>query len=176
MTQRYFADSKLGLSIRNCCNYHVLMNNADAKTNLRVANYMQLKPEITFAVNQNKNNPYPYIFIDKTITSRVTGVQVYIDIFGRYKQAIIGSMKYYLLTEADFKASFSIEGENFAQKHETSKIREIESKSESHVESPAESHTGENSGSRKFSNYLQRRRIERKIKQALHRYQVRAEL
>ena len=37
MTQRYFADSKLGLSIRNCCNYHVLMNNADARTNLRVA-------------------------------------------------------------------------------------------------------------------------------------------
>ena len=170
MTQRYFADSKLGLSIRNCCNYHVLMNNADARTNIRVANYMQLKPEITFAVNQNKNNPYPYIFIDKTASARVTGIQVYIDVFGRYKQVIIGSMKYYLLTEADFKATFSIESENFAKKNENSKIREVESTRE------AKNHEGNCRTLNTHSRYLQRKRVERQVKQTLNRYKIRSKL
>ena len=48
MTQRYFAEGKCGLSIRNSSNYHVLMRNADARTNLNVANSMQLKPEIPY--------------------------------------------------------------------------------------------------------------------------------
>ena len=104
MTQRYFADSKLGLSIRNCCNYHVLMNNADARTNMRVANYMLLKPEITHAIKENSLLAYPYIFIDTTPTARVAGVQVFIDIFSKYIQAIIGSMKFYLISESDFHA------------------------------------------------------------------------
>ena len=54
MTQRYFAQgkSRLGPSIRNSCNYHVLMENADARTNINVANAMQLKPEITRAIEE----------------------------------------------------------------------------------------------------------------------------
>ena len=66
MTQRYFAEGKCGLSIRNSSNYHVLMRNADARTNLNVANSMQLKPEITKAIDENKTKLYPYIFIDRT--------------------------------------------------------------------------------------------------------------
>ena len=61
MTQRYFSDGKCGLSIRNSSNYHVLMRNADARTNLLVANSLQLKPEITKAIEINK----PELIISK---------------------------------------------------------------------------------------------------------------
>ena len=118
MTQRYFAEGKcrLGLSIRNSCNYHVLMNNADARTNLTVANAMQLKAEITRAIEENKTKLYPYIFLDRTNQARVNNLQVYTNIFGKYKQVICGSMKYYLLSESDFKANFRILGNNSAKK------------------------------------------------------------
>ena len=56
MTQRYYAEGKCGLSIRNSSNYHVLMRNADARTNLNVANSMQLKAEITKAIEINKKS------------------------------------------------------------------------------------------------------------------------
>lgn len=117
MTQRYFSDGKnrLGLSIRNCCNYHVLMTNSDARTNMNVANSMQLKPEITRALSENKTKLYPYIFIDTTNQARVNCLQVYVEIFGKYKQIIIGNMKYYLLSEADFKANFKILSKNTAK-------------------------------------------------------------
>ena len=117
MTQRYFSDGKkrLGLSIRNCCNYHVLMNNSDARTNMNVANSMQLRPEITRALSENKTKLYPYIFIDKTNQARVNCLQVYVEIFGKHKEVIIGNMKYYLMSEADFKANFKVLSKNTAK-------------------------------------------------------------
>ena len=107
MTQRYFAEGKCGLSIRNSSNYHVLMRNADARTNLNVANSMQLKPEITKAIDENKTKLYPYIFIDRTNQARVNGLQIYTDILSKRFEVIIGPMKYFLISEADFNSCFT---------------------------------------------------------------------
>ena len=114
MTQRYFAEGKCGLSIRNSSNYHVLMRNADARTNLNVANSMQLKPEITKAIDENKTKLYPYIFIDRTNQARVNGLQIYINILSKRFEVIIDRMKYYLISEADFKSCFTKSDKNIA--------------------------------------------------------------
>ena len=114
MTQRYFAEGKCGLSIRNSSNYHVLMRNADARTNLNVANSMQLKPEITKAIEENKTQLYPYIFIDRTNEARVNGLQIYIDILSKRFEVIIGRMKYFLISEADFNSCFTKSDKNIA--------------------------------------------------------------
>ena len=114
MTQRYFAEGKCGLSIRNSSNYHVLMRNADARTNLNVANSMQLKPEITKAIDENKAKLYPYIFIDRTNQARVNGLQIYINILSKRFEVIIDRMKYYLISEADFKSCFTKSDKNIA--------------------------------------------------------------
>ena len=114
MTQRYFSDGKCGLSIRNSSNYHVLMRNADARTNLIVANSMQLKPEITKAIEINKQKLYPYIFIDRTNQARVNNLQIFTDILSKHIEVVIGRMKYYLISESDFTSSFTISGENIA--------------------------------------------------------------
>ena len=92
MTQRYFAEGSCGLNIRNSSNFHVLMNNADERPNMRVAFSMNLAPEIRKAGTVNKHKLYPYIVIDRTNIARVNGVQIYTDIFSKYKQVIVNSM------------------------------------------------------------------------------------
>ena len=123
MTQRYFAEGKCGLSIRNSSNYHVLMRNADARTNLTVANSMQLKPEITKAIEVNKEKLYPYIFIDRTNQARVNNLQIFTDIFTKHLEVIIGRMKYYLISESDFVSSFKIIGPNIADANKTPQLQ-----------------------------------------------------
>ena len=55
MTQRYYAEGSHGLNIRNCSNYHVLMSNADARTNMRVAFSMNLEKDVRQAIKANEN-------------------------------------------------------------------------------------------------------------------------
>ena len=86
MTQRYFAQGKYALNIRNSSNYHILMRNADERTNLRVADTMNLRTEILRANELNDQLMYPYIFIDKTNQARVTGLKVWIDLFSKYRK------------------------------------------------------------------------------------------
>ena len=63
MTQRYFAEGSNGLNIRNSSNFHVLMNNADERTNLRVANTMNLRKEVNLAIeSNNRMGKYDEIF------------------------------------------------------------------------------------------------------------------
>ena len=131
MTQRYFAEGKCGLSIRNSSNYHVLMRNADARTNLNVANSMQLKPEIAKAIDENKSKLYPYIFIDRTNQARVNGLQIFIDILSKRYQVIIGRMKYYLISEADFSSNFTVKGKNIANANKKKSLRKRQVASES---------------------------------------------
>ena len=131
MTQRYFAEGKCGLSIRNSSNYHVLMRNADARTNLNVANSMQLKPEIAKAIDENKSKLYPYIFIDRTNQARVNGLQTFIDILSKRYQVIIGRMKYYLISEADFSSNFTVKGKNIANANKKKSLRKRQISSES---------------------------------------------
>ena len=82
------------------------MNNADERTNLRVANMMNNKNSIKKAIEINSQKLYPYIFLDRTNQARVTGIQVYTELFGKYKQVVLNSMVSYLISETDFKSHF----------------------------------------------------------------------
>ena len=172
MTQRYFSNGKCGLSIRNSSNYHVLLRNADARTNLLVANAMQLKPEITRAQAENKSRLYPYIFIDRTNEARVNNLQIFTDIFSSHKELIIGSMKYYLISESDFNQQYHCVGDNLAQLNGVNKTSSIQSK-ESGCEDNKCAKT-ERENTRK--DFRTRRRIDQQIKNALRRHKINTKL
>ena len=108
MTHRYFAEKSNGLNLRNCSNYHVLMRNADERTNERVGYSMKLSNEIKTANEINLKNLYPYIFIDRTNEARVSGVQVYTDIFSRAKQVVYKNAMCYLIPSDDFEEKYEI--------------------------------------------------------------------
>ena len=108
MTQRYFAEKSNGLNIRNCSNYHVLMRNADERTNERVGYSMKLSDEIKTANQINQKNLYPYIFIDRTNEARVSGVQVYTNIFSKNKQVVYKNTESYLIPSDEFEAKCEI--------------------------------------------------------------------
>ena len=170
MTQRYFSNGQCGLSIRNSSNYHVLLRNADARTNLLVANAMQLKPEITRAQAENKTRLYPYIFIDRTNEARVNNLQIFTDIFSSHKELIIGSMKYYLISESDFNQQYHCVGDNLAQLNginKTSSIQPNQSRDERRIKAETEN---------KAENFRRRRRIDQQIKNALRRHKINTKL
>ena len=108
MTQRYFAEKSNGLNIRNCSNYQVLMRNADERTNERVGYSMKLTDEIKTANEINKNKLYPYIFIDRTNEARVSGIQVYTDIFSNEKQVVLKNCTSYLVPADEFEEKYEI--------------------------------------------------------------------
>ena len=108
MTQRYFAEGPTGLNIRNCSNYHVLMRNADERTNERVGYSMKLTNEIKTANEINKRKLYPYIFIDRTNEARVSGIQVYTDIFRNEKQIVLKNCTSYLVPTVEFEEKYEI--------------------------------------------------------------------
>ena len=199
MTQRYFAEGSNGLNIRNSCNYHVLMNNADERTNIRVANIMNLKKPIQKALDVNSEKLYPYIFIDKTNQARVSGIQIYTDIFSRFKQIIFKSMLSYIISESDFRSNLKIIDTTTAVKNEDKKSKKKFSAditdsnkpndtNESVSREPAPSGITSNrpseseiaaepkSTSIEPSAFRKRKLFERKIKQAIHRYKVRSKL
>ena len=197
MTQRYFAETgkgKFGLSIRNSSNYHVLMRNADARTNLNVANALQLKPEITKAIEVNKQKLYPYIFIDRTNQARVNNLQIFTDILSKHLQVIIGRMIYYLISEADFKSSYKVTGPNIADANPKTSIPSV---SDSQRSSTGSSSGTSSSGSstdtdssnessvsitkprtkrRKVSAFTKRRRFRQEIASIVRRHYKDAEL
>ena len=183
MTQRYFAEGSNGLNIRNSCNYHVLMNNADERTNMRVANIMNLRKSVQKAIDVNSEKLYPYIFIDKTNQARVTGVQIYTDLFSRFKQIIFKSMLSYIISEADFRSSFQIIDNTTAVKNENKKSKKKSAeRGNSSKPEPTEPETSEteskstNTTSIEPSEFRKRKVFERKIRQALHRYKIRSKL
>ena len=180
MTQRYFAEGSNGLNIRNSCNYHVLMNNADERTNMRVANIMNLRKSVQKAIEVNSDKLYPYIFIDKTNQARVSGVQIYTDLFSQFKQIIFKSMLSYIISEADFRSNFKIIDNTTAVKNENKKSKK---KSTDRGESPepesaepSETEAKPNTSSIEPSEFRKRKNFERKIRQALHRYKIRSKL
>ena len=182
MTQRYFAEGSNGLNIRNSCNYHVLMNNADERTNMRVANIMNMKKPIQKAIDVNSERLYPYIFLDKTNQARVSGIQIYTDLFSRYKQIIFKSMVSYIISESDFRANFDKIDNSTAVKNANSKSKKKPlAKSE-----PAQNESdGTDDQSKSMdkrtesiepSAFRKRKQLERQVKQALRRYKIRSKL
>ena len=197
MTQRYFAQGKFALNIRNSSNYHILMRNSDERTNLRAADTMNLKREIVKANDCNKREMYPYIFIDKTSQARVTGIKVYIDIFSKYRKIIMDSSLYHLISDKDFNERFRKIDINIAVENETSPGEILnstqdksdtesnksspKSKIDSKVNSRADTRAESNSETKLESitesrNYKRpsRRELTRRIRQAVHRYKQRS--
>ena len=199
MTQRYFAGGPFALNIRNSSNYHVLMNNADCRINDRAANRLGLKTEYQVASEYNQSALYPYVVIDQTNKARVTRMQVFIDILSKHKKVIVNSMIYYLVAERDFKSNCEIIDTNTA-KYVNEKQTEVNCKTESSkkakrkrskpvVKSTVSSddrnpslkstfdpnyrnpdlNSNEKSSNR-FQKYLERRRIERAVRQGLQKY------
>ena len=123
MTQRYFYPGRFNLSIRNSCNYHVLMRNVDAGEVRRIGQTLGLLKDINFANKVNENKIYPYTFIDRSNAARANHIEVYTDIFSKRKEVVYNSMKYYLLTEPDFNSCFKKKDTNIAE-HVNSKQNE----------------------------------------------------
>ena len=168
MTQRYFAEGSCGLNIRNSSNFHVLMNNADERTNMRVAFSMNLGDDVRKAISVNCQKLYPYIFIDRTNIARVNGVQIYTDIFSKHKQVIFKSMPSYLISESDFKSKFQILDKSIAVKHGFNKKSQIANErvtySESETSSSGESTSeDERRSGEKYRNAVSKRSIHSKL-------------
>ena len=176
MTQRYFAEGSNGLNIRNSSNYHVLMNNADERTNLRVADSMNLRKEVNLALKANQTELYPYLFIDRTNHARVSGLQIYIDIFSRYQKAIHKLMLVYLVSESDFKTNFNLLDNHTAIRHEN-KIERIQTPGTSSSESDrATQSTAKSRSQTRKTRFQQRKQFERQVERIIHRYNLKTKL
>ena len=175
MTQRYFAEKGNSLNIRNSSNFHVLMTNSDARINLRVGHTMLLKKEIEIAEKANALKLYPYIFIDRTNQGRVTGVQVYTEIFGPYKRAVYNSMICVILSEQDFSTQFKVLDKTSAIKNGNNKKEKLSPDTKQNTgdhQTTEEKASSENSFYR--SRFRERQNLNRKIDQALRRYKQRS--
>ena len=137
MTQRYFSKGRFSLNIRNSCNFHVLMRNADEHANLRAARTMNLANEFKLAADTTSKDLYPYFLIDKTNHARVTGVQLYIHIFSQFPKVVMQSGLYYLISSNDFKKNF-VEVDNQIAEYEPEKSKssptEVGSRSDYSIE------------------------------------------
>ena len=110
MTQNYFAQGKYGRNIRNSCNYSVLLSNCcDATINLRAVRAMGLTKPFALAETNNAEMEYPYIFIDQSQKGKVSGYQIYTNIFDRYIKCYSNAgMPSYIIPEKDFLSVFKI--------------------------------------------------------------------
>ena len=176
MTQRYFAEGSNGLNIRNSSNFHVLMNNADERTNLRVADSMNLRKEVNLALKENQKELYPYLFIDRTNHARVTGLQIYIDIFSRYQKAIHKLMLVYLVSESDFKNNFNLLDNHTAVRNEN-KIEGIPNQRNFERETTKRDQPANIPGTkRRTSRFQQRKQFTRQVERIIHRYNLKTKL
>ena len=121
MTQRYFSNGKFCSNIRNCCDFHVLMRNADTSLTKRIARSLGHSNDITTALRLTENQLYPYIFVDKTQLARVNKLQVYIDVISKIKVLVVNSMKYYLISEKDFESTYKKVDKNLATDEDKNK-------------------------------------------------------
>ena len=194
MTQRYFAEGMNALNIRNSSNYHVLMRNADARTNLRVGMTMNLKKEFLKANEMNKKKLYPYIFVDRTNHASVNELQVYTDILSKYKRAIYKLMPSYIISEADFKAKFKLLDKNTAIQNANEYKKPKPSNSDATKDNKRKKSSPEPGSSREsttesqpekqfegtasagLDDYIKRRKFERKIRDTLHKHSLSTEL
>ena len=110
MSQRYFAQGRFGMNIRNNCNFTVMMRNSDGRVNSRIATSLGLTVAVNKAIHDTyTNNYYPYIFVDSSPRGQVSNYRCYTSIFGDaqtvYNQR---GMKAYILNEHDFLSNFNI--------------------------------------------------------------------
>ena len=84
------------------------MNNSDARINDRVGHTMKLKPQIDLAEKSNSRKLYPYIFIDRSNQARISGLQVYTNIFGLYKRVIFNFMECVVFPLDEFETRYKL--------------------------------------------------------------------
>ena len=197
MTQRYFAQGKHAVSIRNSSNYHVLMRNADERINLRAADSMNLKKEVLKANEHNENEMFPYMFIDRSNQARVTGIKVYIDLFSKYMKVIMGTQLKALVDWKEFTSRFQLIDKNVAVENALTKEKLSESstclpeRSESPGPGATEPTRPDSTGSkptgikptgtksigtepkRRTSRRHKRKEFTRRVRQIIHRYKKR---
>ena len=165
MTQRYFSNGTYALNIRNSCNFHVLMRNADERANLRAVRTMNLEKEFKLAADVTSKDLYPYFFIDKTNYARVTGLQLYIDIFSKFQKIVMQSGLFYLLSSNDFEKNFVKVDEQVA-KYEPQKSK-LAAGSSQEVDQ-----TKVGKSAREY--YKERNKFKRSVRQIIRRYKKRS--
>ena len=171
ISQRYFTNNKYNLSIRNCCNYHVLMRNSDSAITKRIGRSLGHLQNITTCVRLNSEKLYPYIVIDKTNQARIHKLEVFLDIFSKIKNVVKNSMKYYLIEEKDFLATFKLKDSEIAE-YEAPKQSCHKQKESTSIEQ------GSTSGKLDSSRAQQARRLklQREIGKIIRRYRFRTNL
>ena len=162
MTQRYFSNGIYALNIRNSSNIHVLLRNADELSNLRVAKSMNLKHEFQIALEETKSLIYPYILINRTNQARTSQIQIFIDIFSRYRKVVMRTGIFYLISARDFNA-------NYRQIDEVTAIK----KDKEQKTSP---NIVKNAKCSKYdcAKHTPRRDFERRVKKIIRRHRKRA--
>ena len=175
MTQRYFYPGRFNLSIRNSCNYHVLMRNVDAGEVRRIGQTLGPVKDINFANKVNEKKIYPYIFIDRSNSARAHSIEVYTDIFSERKEVVHNSMKYYLLTEPDFNSCFKKKDTDIAEY-----VNSKQGKANKSNRTTANDSSSEQQYLTKrqvsWKRWEDKRRLNRKLKRALQQHKIRAEL
>jgi len=169
MSQRYFAQGRFSMNIRNNCNFTALMRNVDSRVNTKIARLIDVETAASFAMNNiYSNNYYPYLFIDSTPRGQVTNYRCYINVFGPIKVAFDQrGMKGYIISERDFL-------ENFYPINTNTAARKNGSNEKIHIQTGTcqKEGTGESSASDIREKIKSRTRERRKKRHArsLHQY------
>ena len=111
VTQNYFTQGQFSRDIRNSSNVVCLFRNcADATLNIRVARAFKLEKAYQAAEAETFcDRVYPYVFIDQSQRSQLSGYRVYTDILHKIKTVYsVNGMKGYILNETDFKNAYKI--------------------------------------------------------------------
>ena len=106
LAQQYYAKGTFAVQDRNCCTHHALLSSSDYGSNARVCAQFNLRTEFQTAEAFNHRTAYPYIFIARDSNSRVSGVSLFVDLFGKRLTAVVGRMVYYMLAKRDFDQLF----------------------------------------------------------------------
>ena len=108
MSQRYFAQGRFALNIRNNCNFTIMMRNLDSRINIKIARLLDVEKAVAHAMNNiYSSNYYPYLFIDSTQQGQVTNYRCYINVFGQIKISFDqNGMKVYIISDRDFSENF----------------------------------------------------------------------
>ena len=118
MSQRYFAQGRFGMNIRNNCNFTVMMRNSDGRVNPKIAISLNLSVAVNKAIEDTyADNYYPYIFIDSSPRGQVSNYRCYTSIFGN-AQTVFNQrgMKAYIINEHDFLSNFNIINKSTAKR------------------------------------------------------------
>ena len=173
MTQRYFSNGTYSLNIRNSCNFHVLMRNADEHANYRAARTMNLDKEFKLAEKLTCSELYPYYVFDKTNYARVNGLQLYIDIFSKHLKVVMKTGLYYLISQQDFNQNFT-KIDNQLARYEPPKSTTTDGPAADGPAADKTENTADENREKALDYFRQRHYIRRRVEQIIRRHKKRA--